>query len=50
MLGIKSVAEILGINKMTVFRMIHDGRIKAVKIGNLWKITEEEVERIKRGE
>jgi excisionase family DNA binding protein len=50
MLGITQVAKELGLNPRTVLRMIHDGRIKGVKIASMWKITEEEVEKIKKGE
>lgn len=46
----QEVAEILRLKVTTIWSMIKDGRIKAVKIGKGYRITEEEVERLKRGE
>lgn len=46
----KEVAEILKLNIETIKRMARDGRIKAVKLGKQWRIPEEEVERLKKGE
>jgi len=48
MLSIKDVADALNINPMTVFRYIQKGRIKAVKVGRDWRISAEELERIKK--
>lgn len=42
------VAEILNISRATIFRALRQGRIKAIKIGNIWRISEEELERIKK--
>lgn len=46
----QEVAEILRLKVTTIWSMIRDGRIKAVKIGKGYRISEEEVERLKRGE
>lgn len=46
----KEVAEILRCNPVTILRKIHKGEIKAIKFGKGWKISKEELERIKRGE
>ena len=35
---------------MTIRRMIERKDIKAVRVGSVWRITEEEIERIKKGE
>lgn len=48
MLTIKEVAENLKVCQMTVFRAIYSGKIKAVKMGKGWRVSKEEVERIKR--
>lgn len=37
----------LNICEMTVWRYIQQGKIKAVKIGNIWRISKEEFEKIK---
>lgn len=50
MYKIKEVARILGFNEWTVRGWVRDGKIKAVKIMSEWRIPEEEVERLKRGE
>lgn len=49
MLDIKQVAEQLSLCEKTIRNLIKSGKIKAVRIGNSWRITEEEVERLKRG-
>ena len=47
---IKEVAEIFNCHIETVRRSIAKGKIKAFKIGNEWRVSKEEVERIMRGE
>lgn len=47
---ISKVAEMLDRNPITIRRWIDKGYIKAIKIGKIWDITEEEVERIRNGE
>lgn len=46
----KEVAEILKYKHETVRKKCRNGQIKAVKIGKGYRISEEEVERLKRGE
>ena len=41
---IKEVAELLKVNKMTLYRAIKKGKIKAVKIGKDFRITDTEFE------
>lgn len=48
MYGLKEAAEILDISYITLYRLISKGRVKAVKIGSTIKITDEELERIKK--
>lgn len=50
MYTIKEVSEILKLHYDTVRKKIKAGQIKAVHIGGTIRITEEEVERLKRGE
>lgn len=46
----KEVAEILKYKHETVRKKCKNGEIKAVKIGKSYRISEEELERLKRGE
>lgn len=39
-------AESLKVHYNTILRMIYDGTIKAVKVRNSWRITEEELLRV----
>lgn len=50
MYRIKEVAKMLGFSDRAVRQWVVDGKIKAVKIMSEWRIPEEEVERLKRGE
>lgn len=50
MYTIKEVAKALNFTERAVRQWIIDGKIKAVKIMSQWRIPEEEVERLKRGE
>lgn len=50
MYRISDVAKILSFKERTVRQWVVDGKIKAVKIMSEWRIPEEEVERLKRGE
>lgn len=50
MYRIKEVAKTLGFTDRAVRKWVVEGKIKAVKIMSEWRIPEEEVERLKRGE
>ena len=50
MYRIREAAQILGFTKRAVRQWVRDGKSKAVKIMSEWRIPEEEVERLKRGE
>ena len=43
------VAEILGVNRVTVIRWIKQGKIKAVRVGKEYRIPEDEVKRLLKG-
>ena len=47
MLSIKDVADALKVHKITILRHLYDGKIKGIKIGKSWRISEEELQRIK---
>lgn len=36
----KEVAEILKLNRRTIYRYLKDGKLKATKVGREWRITE----------
>ena len=46
MLTIEDIAKHLNISAITVRRYIDNGQIKAVKIGKVWRISQEELDRI----
>jgi len=48
LLTVVEVSQILNIAPNTVRRLIQRGEIKGIKIGRLWRISEEEIERISK--
>ncbi len=50
LLTTQQVLDLLQINRITVYRMLQDGRIKGVKIGQQWRFPRREVERLLRTE
>lgn len=46
----KQVQDLFKIDRITVYRMLQDGRIKGVKIGNQWRFPQKEVEKFLSGE
>lgn len=48
MLTIEDVASELKVAPMTIYRVLKLGKVKGVKIGAIWRISEDELERIKR--
>ena len=48
MFSTKQTAEKLGVCEKTIFFWIKQGKIKAIKIGRNYKISEEEIEYIKQ--
>jgi len=43
-LSVKQVADRLGVSIRTVYKHVKSGNLKAVKIGYLWRIREEDFE------
>ena len=41
-------AQRFGISRQYVHKMILEGKIKGIKLGNVWRISIEEVERIEK--
>ena len=48
MLTIEEVSKILKISYRSTWLMVVAGKIKAIKVGNQWRVTEDELERIKK--
>ena len=46
LLTARQVLEILKVDRITIYRMLQDGRIKGVKVGSQWRFQREEVDRI----
>ncbi len=46
----KQVQDLFKIDRITVYRMLQDGRLKGVKIGNQWRFPQREVEKFLSGE
>ena len=42
----RQVQDILKVDRITVYRMLQDGRLKGVKIGQQWRFPQSEVERL----
>lgn len=49
LLTTRQVQEILKVDRITIYRMLQDGRLKGIKIGSQWRFTQQEVERILEG-
>lgn len=50
MKSIRETAEIFGVHWQTIRNWIDSGKIKAMKIGHTVRISDEEIERLKKGE
>jgi len=46
LLTTRQVQELLKVDRITVYRMLNDGRLKGVKIGQQWRFPAREVERL----
>lgn len=46
----KQVQDLFKIDRITVYRMLQDGRLKGIKIGNQWRFPQREVEKLLSGE
>ena len=47
---LSELQPILGVSNRTLHTYIKDGRLKAVKIGGKWKVTEENLKKFVNGE
>ncbi|NTW44021.1 MAG: helix-turn-helix domain-containing protein [Anaerolineaceae bacterium] len=45
----KQVQNLFKVDRITVYRMLQDGRLKGIKIGNQWRFSQSEVERMLNG-
>ena len=46
--SISQLASVLGVSYWTVRRLVRSGQIRAIRISRLWRIPEEEVQRLLR--
>ncbi len=46
----REVQKILKVDRITIYRMINDGRLKGVKVGQQWRFARHELERMTGGE
>lgn len=44
---LKETAKLIGCCERSVFTYLHEGKIKGIRIGRLWKVKESEIEYIK---
>ena len=42
---IQEVADILKVDYFTIYRLVRDNKLKTFRVGRLWRITEEELQR-----
>lgn len=47
---VSEFAKKFGISRQFVWKMIKEGKLKAIKIGSIYKIPASEVDRIEKGE
>lgn len=46
LLTTKQMQDILKIDRITVYRMLNDGRLKGIKVGNQWRFSHNEIDRL----
>ena len=44
---VREVAEILKVTERTIYNLIESGELKAVKVGDLWRIPESSLPKVK---
>lgn len=49
LLTTRQVQDILKVDRITIYRMLQDGRLKGIKVGSQWRFTQAEVDRILEG-
>jgi excisionase family DNA binding protein len=42
--NIKEIMELLGISRLTCYRLIKSGQLRAIQIGNRWKVPKQALE------
>jgi excisionase family DNA binding protein len=47
---VRQVQDILKVDRITIYRMLNDGRLKGIKIGQQWRFPHSEIERIVSGD
>lgn len=50
MYTLKEVEEITKLSTSTIYRHLVDGKLKAVKLGNQWRVSKENLEKYMKGE
>lgn len=50
LLTTKQIQDLLKVDRVTVYRMLNDGRLKGVKVGNQWRFPQVEIDRLLGGE
>lgn len=48
MIRVEQLAKELGCSTKTIYNYVNSGKIKAVKIGNKWQVSQEEIDYIKQ--
>ena len=43
LLRVKEVADALSVSNMTIYRLIRDGELQAVRVGHGWRISESDL-------
>jgi len=46
----EEVANLIKVSRKTIYNWIQEGRLKAVKIGHFWRVSESELNRLLKGE
>ena len=46
----RQIQDILKVDRITIYRMLQDGRVKGVKVGQQWRFARQEVDRILKGD
>ena len=44
---LSDLIEILGVSRVTLHKYIKQGKLRAFKLGNQWRVTEEELKKFK---
>ncbi len=49
LLTTRQVQDILKVDRITIYRMLQDGRLNGIKVGSQWRFTQSEVDRLLEG-